>query len=704
MRGNPQAVLVQGFQRFVPWLKDQVLSQIERWVLWLPIAYGLGCATYLALPREPLLWPLCLGPVAGLLLTIWAYRGGRGLFILCALLLTFSLGLVTAKLRALSVAAPIIEGVSAAPRQVEGYVVDVLSPGATGGRIMVAPTYVEGLSPSQTPLRLRITVRDVMDTPPGSAIKIRAILNPPPGPASPGAYDFARQSYFHGIGGSGFALGPARQIVLDQPPLRLRTVLALNEARWRVSRYLIDEMGDTEGAVAAAMVSGHEAWLQPQQVNDMRASGLAHILSISGLHMAIVGGFAFFAIRFLIASMPFVALRFNGKKLAAAIGLIAVLLYLGLSGAPAPAIRAAITASLAFLAILLDRRALTLHGLAIAALIVLMIEPEAIAAPGFQMSFAATAALVALAEAWVRPAREIQAPWFIRAIQWAMTGLIASFVVSIVAGLATGPFAIQHFNRVATYGLLANMLSEPLSGFVIMPSLALGTVLAPTGLGGPILMVSDWGIGALMALSTWFATLPVAMITIPSAPDMALPVAFLGLLWICLWRGNLRWLGLPAALAVSLWPRLAAPDVWIASDGSNGGYRQGGQVVLVQTETKRFGADLWSRRRGLTVDETRGFDCQRRVCRSPQDAPVALSLWQGRKAPDGAQWNALCDGAELVVVRARATVPSACKAPMVFTASDLERSGSIELWRSAQGWRWLEAERLRGHRPWTAQW
>jgi hypothetical protein len=193
-------------------------------------------------------------------------------------------------------------------------------------------------------------------------------------------------------------------------------------------------------------------------------------------------------------------------------------------------------------------------------------------------------------------------------------------------------------------------------------------------------------------------------VTIPSAPDMALPIAFLGLLWICLWRGKLRWLGIPAALAVSLWPRLEAPDVWIASDGSNGAYRQGGQVVLVQTETKRFGADLWSRRRGLTVDETRGFDCQRKVCRSPQDAPVALSLWQGRMAPDEAQWNALCAGAEVVVVRARARVPSTCQAPMVFTASDLERSGSLELWRSAQGWRWLEAERLRGHRPWTAQW
>jgi len=685
-------------------VRDEVLSQIERWVLWLPVAFGLGCAIYLAMPREPLLWPLLLAGSACLFALVWVSRYRPALFIPCALLMAISAGMVTTKLRTIRVAAPIISQGTSTPRTVEGYVIDVLSPGASGGRIMVAPVYVEGLDPSQTPLRLRVTVQDVMATPPGSAIRLRAILNSPPSPASPGAYDFARRAYYDGIGGSGFALGAPRQILLDSPPFRLRTVLAINAMRWRVSSYLVGVMGETNGAVAAAMVSGHQAWLQTQQVNDMRAAGLAHILSISGLHMAIVGGFAFFAIRFLIAAVPKMALRINGKKLAAAVGLVAVLLYLGLSGAPAPAIRSAITASLAFMAILLDRRALTLHGLAIAALIVLMIEPEAIAEPGFQMSFAATAALVALAEAWVRPTREINAPWFIRAVQWASTGLVASLVASAVAGLATGPFAIQHFNRLATYGLLANMVTEPLTGFVIMPGLAMGAVLAPLGLGAPILVASGWGISALSALSAWFAALPAAMITIPSAPALALPIAFVGLLWVCLWKGRLRWLGVPAALAVSLWPRPPIPDVWIAADGANGAYRQGAQAVLVQTDAKRFGADLWARRRGLTVDETPQFICERKVCRSPQDAPVTLSLWQGRKAPDQAQWQSLCARTEVVIVRADAAVPSVCEAKLIFTARDLAQTGSIELWRSPQGWRWLEAERLRGHRPWTAQW
>jgi competence protein ComEC len=376
-------------------------------------------------------------------------------------------------------------------------------------------------------------------------------------------------------------------------------------------------------------------------------------------------------------------------------------LYLVLSGAPAPAERSAITAALAFIAILADRRALTLHGLAIAALIVLALQPEAVAEPGFQMSFAATAALVALAEVWPRTVREINSPWPIRLVQWAATGLLASLVASLVAGLATGPFAIQHFNRVATYGLLANLISEPLTGFIIMPFLTVGALLAPLGWGGPVLTVAEGGIAALSGLSAWFADLPGAMMLLPSAPTAALPVAFVGLLWICLWRGRLRWLGVPAALAVSLWPRPPAPDIWISADGRNAAYRQGQAAVLVQTQAKRFGADLWARRRGLTVDEDLAFTCSGRVCRAPSDAPVALALWKGSKAPTADQWDALCLDAEVVVVRVRVSVPDRCRADLVLTGRDLERSGAVELWHRQGGWQWQQAQVLRGQRPWT---
>ena len=682
-----------------------MVAQSDRLILWLPVAFGLGAAVYLALRFEPPVWPIALGfgLVAGL--TLWWQRragsvGGLMVLVLASALLA---GGLVAKLRTDRFSPSNLPRAASQPVWVSGYVVDVLSPGNSGGRILVAPVQIGDMAIETLPRRVRITIDDIDQAVPGSAIGVSAILNAPPPPASPGAYDFARDAFYRGIGGSGFALGPVQGVTIDLPPWPLSVILKVNAMRWALSQRLLAIMGPETGAIAAAMVTGQEAWLEPDQVNDMRASGLAHILSISGLHMAIVGGFSFFGLRLLIAAVPWLALRLPGKKLAAIGGLVAVGFYLVLSGAPAPAIRAAITAALAFGAILVDRRALTLHGLALAALIVLVLQPEAVMEPGFQMSFAATAALIALSEAWPRPAREINTPWPLRLVQGAWTWLVISSVASLTAGLATGPFAIQHFNRIATYGLAANLLSEPLTGFIIMPFLTLGAILAPFGLGDVFLIVAHWGLEALGALAAWFAAQPLAMVTIASAPSIALPVAFLGLLFICLWRGPWRWLGLPAALAVSLWPRAPAPDVWIAADGANAAVRQADQALLAQLDAKRFAADLWARRRGLTVQEdaAKGFACEKAICRSPVTAPVRLSVWQKRIAPSEDQWQGLCAGAQIVVVRARAYVPDLCSPALVLTGDDLAQTGSVEIWRHGDGWRWVQAQALRGNRPWS---
>ncbi len=682
-----------------------MVAQSDRLILWLPVAFGLGAAIYLALRFEPPVWPmaLALGALAGL--TVWWQGRAGSVGGLMALVLVSGLlaGALVAKLRTDRFSPSSLPRAASQPVWVAGYVVDVLSPGNSGGRILLAPVQIGDMAIDDLPRRVRITIDDINEAVPGSAIGVSAILNAPPPPASPGAYDFARDAYFRGIGGSGFALGPLQGIKTDPPPWQLGMILKINAMRWALSQRLLAVMGPQTGAIAAAMVTGQEAWLEPDQVNAMRAAGLAHILSISGLHMAIVGGFSFFGLRVLIALWPWLALRVPGKKLAAVGGLVAVGFYLVLSGAPAPAIRSAITAALAFGSILVDRRAVTLHGLALAALIVLLLQPEAVMEPGFQMSFAATAALIALSEAWPRPAREINTPWALRLLQGAWSGLVISSVASLTAGLATGPFAIQHFNRVATYGLAANLLSEPLTGFVIMPFLTLGAILAPFGLGDVFLIVAHWGLEALGALAGWFAAQPLAMVTIASAPSIALPVAFLGLLFICLWRGPWRWLGLPAALAVSLWPRAPAPDVWIAADGANAAVRQADQALLAQLDAKRFAADLWARRRGLTVEEdaAKGFVCEKSICRSPATAPVRLSVWQKRTVPSEDQWQGLCSGAQIVVVRAKAYGPDLCDQALVLTGDDLAQTGSVEIWQHGDGWRWVQAQALRGNRPWS---
>ncbi len=687
------------------WLADEVKAQVLRWRLWAPVAFGGGAACYFALRTEPSLWPLAFGAAAAVAAWLAARRRGlrRRLTWPLMILACLTSGLAAAKIRTERVAAPIApalpEGVV-----IEAWVVDVDSPGENGARIVAAPVWIRGLSPEETPVRLRVTVRGEPPRP-GEAIRLFAILNPPPAPASPGAYDFGRNAFFEGLGGVAFALGETRRIDLPPAPWRLRLAMAVNGARYALAERIVARLGRRTGGIAAAMTTSHEAWISQADMDVMRESGLAHILSVSGLHMAIVGGFVFFAVRLGVAAWPWLALRVPGKKVAAAAGLTAVGVYLVISGAPPPAERAAITASIAFAAILLDRQAVTMHGLAVAAFAVLAIQPEAIVTPGFQMSFAATAALVALVEIWPKRTREISAPWPIVAVQRFGGWLTAAVAASVVAGLATGPFAMQHFNRTAMYGLLANLATAPVADFVLMPALALGAALEPVGLGGPFLAVAGWGVDLALAIGGWTAGLPGAVRTVASAPDPVLPVAFLGVLFVCLWQGRLRWLGLPLAAAVLVCPRAPTPDVWIGDGGTNAAFRRQKEAIVVRPGVREFAADLWSRRRGLTLADRpeAGWACDRASCRPELTGAGPGAPWWGRRTPDMEQMDALCLAAPVVSVRAVVhALPPSCDGRLVLDGADFARGGAVELWRSgAGGWRAVWTADVRGDRPWA---
>jgi len=694
--------LGDSFRRIAAWIGEQGLAQTDRWSLWAPVAFGIGAAIYLALPAEPLtIVGLGALAVAGLLFLGVKWSPHRAATVMLVLAACALAGFGAAKLRTQSVRAPIAPA-GTGVMTIEGYVVDAASPGQGGPRIVLAPTRISGLEPEATPIRVRVTLKDGDALPaPGSAIRLRGMLNAPPPPASPGSYDFARDAFFDGIGGVGFALTPATAGQADPPPWRLALEMRVNAARWALARRIVEEMGVESGGLAAAMVTGHEAFVPREQVEALRASGLAHIISISGLHMAIVGGFAFALTRLLIAAWPWMALRVSSKKAAALVGLAAVSGYLVLSGAPSPAERAAITAAAAFCAILVDRRAISLRTLAI-----LILHPEAVTEPGFQMSFAATTALVALAEAWPRAVKEINTPWPIRTVQAIGVWTAASLGASFVAGLATGPFAMQHFNRVATFGLVANLLVAPISSFLMMPALALGAVLAPLGLGDLPLAAADIAIDTMNQIARTAAAMPGAQLTIASAPGWTLAAAFLGILWLCLWKGPLRWIGLPFALTVALYPRPPAPDAWIAADGSTVAVRRGEDAILFRPDAKLFAADLWSRRRGLVIPETAqtlrdaNYDCDRWSCapRPTADAPRVAAIMTRRPSTVARKLPLFCQWAEVVVVRGAA---EPCPGTLTLTERDFARGGSAELYREPGGWRIVWAQDLRGQRPWT---
>ena len=685
-------------------------AQIDHWPLWLPVVFGCGSAVYFALPREPVTWLSwgLLGVAAALLVFRQRLLDRRWQLALVILGAFFLVGFSAAKLRTERVRAPVAPA-GLGVVTIKAFVVDIPSPGQGGQRLLLAPITISGMTPETTPIRVRITLRPMAQLPaPGQAIRIKAMINPPPPPASPGAYDFARDAFFDSVGGVGFALGLPEPLMPSQlPPLGMRLQMQLNALRWDLTLRIVEVLGPAEGGLAAAMVTGHEAFIPRSEVDNLRAAGLAHIISISGLHMAIVGGFTYACIRMLVAAWPWLVLRIPGKKVAALSGFAMVVAYLCLSGVPNPAIRAAITASCAFWAMVFDRRALSLHTLAVSALIILVFQPEAVTEPGFQMSFAATSALVALAETWPRPVREIQTPLVIRLVQGAGTAGLASLIASLVAGLATGPFALQHFNRISTYGLVTNLLVEPVSSFVMLPALAIGALFSQTWLGTGALNLAGAAIGIMNRIAEIAAKAPFSQIIVASAPSWTLAAAFLGLLHVCLWKGHWRWLGLPLALAVNMAPRPPQPDAWVSSDASAFAIRSAGQAVFFRPDVKLFAAQVWARRRGLVEPANPSaardglYRCDRWSCVPGSGAPPQIAaVWTRRSAMAEGQADRLCQ-ADILILRGEIE-KSPCRTARVLTADDFRIGGSAEFYRRPQGgWRIVWAQPLRGDRPWT---
>jgi competence protein ComEC len=701
------------------WLVDQVRAQTDRWPLWTPVAFGVGAASYFGLKTEPPLWLGAAMTAIAVGLAVAAHLHGRSrLAVIAATLLMFAgAGFANGSLATWLADAPRIPagyGVGT----VEGWVVDVSSPSTGRGRLLIAPTRITHLDASALPARIRVVVEPDQVVGPGEAIRLTALLNPPPRPAAPRAFDFARDAFFERIGGVGLAMRQPQIISLPAPGWRLKAELALNRVRWRVARSLTEDIarfapGAGPGAqgLAAAVTTSNEAWLPEEDAQGLRGSGLAHMLAIAGLHTAAVCGFVFAALRLGVAAWPWLAVRVSSKKVAAAGALIAVLGYLALSGAHPPAKRAAITASVAFVAILLDRRAISLRSLAIAALLVLSIQPEAVVQPGFQMSFSATGALVAMAEMWPRRSRPISAPWPILLLQKGRDWAFALFMVSFVAGAATGPFALQHFNRMANYGVFANLTADFIASAIMMPALAVSLPFEALGVGrdglAMPLTIAGWAARAVLEIGRVCSTAPGAQVTWPSAPAVAMLLAFLGILFAVLWKGPLRWIGAPLAFAVILWPRPAPPVAWIAGDGNGAAIVRDGVMIPLKPGQRTYATDLWAARRGFkhADDEEQArdqlFECDRKSCAPLAGTEPALGAWWSTKPPPYERLDALCRASTVLILRAGIEPPETCAGKTVIGPAELEAGGAAELFAARNGVRLSWSEPIRGRRPWT---
>ncbi|MDI7774544.1 ComEC/Rec2 family competence protein [Asticcacaulis sp. EMRT-3] len=693
-------------------------QQAGRLFLWFPVAFGFGAAAYLALPFEPaLVWAVVPAILMGaLLLAMWRWPAAARLTGPVVLIAFFAFGLAVAKLRTEHVRAPVLNPDHSTYR-VQAFVIDNISPSADSPRLLLAPFAIKGMAARDVPLRLRVSLRPgviaATGLKPGDAISVFAILNPPPEPSLPGGYDFARAAWFQGIGGVGLVPGAPEKIAAPVHGWRLDLILRLNRLRWNITQRLVESItpvwhdGGRLGGFAAALVTGQEAFVPQALIVDMRNSGLAHILSISGVHMAVVGGFIFFALRGLMAMIPVLALNAPIKKIAAALSMVCVLAYLAISGAPAPAVRSAVVACIAFTAIMLDRRALSLRALAIAALVVIALTPEAVVQPGFQMSFCATAALLALAEALQAPVSEISVPMWVKTIQSIVHGFWLSLVASLVATAATTPFAIAYFNRFSVYGLLSNLFESPITAFIVMPALALGTVLAATPLGPLLLNVAAGGLWLIAHIAAWTSALPQAVIGWPSTASYILPVSLFGVVWICLVRGPVRWLGLIAATAILWWPRLPVSDIWVDPDGGNAAIRIGHDAYVLRPKVRQFGYVQWTQRYGLQpldADTRQKFyTCKGYACIPQAASPYRVGFWFSNVPPKPKVLDSLCRSSTLVVLRNPVgDWPQTCSGVNHISAGDFRRLGALELTRTQKGWAIRAGQPLRGQRYWSS--
>ncbi len=443
-------------------------AEQDRWFLWVPVLFGAGIIVYFALPFEP---PLLLAvmPILAAVVLGAVWRRGSASVMCTGIVLAATWGFGAAKLRALWVDAPVLER-SFRGVEVRGFV-ELAEPRVTRGqRVTLRVTRLGQLDAEHRPRRVRVRVmaaRPVLK--PGDAVRLKATLSPPSLPALPGDYDFARAAWFSSLGGVGFAL--ARPTIDEQagrPPLAIQLSVQIERLRQAIGDRVAASLAGETGAIATALITGERGGITSATNDAYRDSGLVHILSISGLHMTVTAGAVFFVMRLLLAAIPSVALRYPIKKWAAAFAVIAALGYLLISGSSIATVRSWIMISIMFTAIMLDRPAIALRNVALAALAILVVTPESMFDAGFEMSFAAVIALVSVYEIIRDRARERgpgQGRGPILGILLFFGGIV---LTTVIASLAVAPFGVYHFHKSQQFAVLANLVAIPICNIVVM--------------------------------------------------------------------------------------------------------------------------------------------------------------------------------------------------------------------------------------------
>ena len=490
----------------------------------------------------------------------------------------------------------------------------------------------------------------------------------------PGAFDFRRMAFFERLGAVGYSRTPV--LLLEEAE---EGALPIDRLRRYLTAAMLARMEGQPGAFAAGAMTGDRSAITEETVQALRDSSLAHILAISGMNMAFLTAFVFALFRYGLALVPFLALRVNTKKVAAVISLGVALFYLLLSEANVATERAFIMIAVFLGAILLDRRALTLRSVAVAAVILLLARPESLLNPGFQMSFAATIALIVGFSV-------VEGGVFRQRIPRWVVPVFTLFLSSLIGGLATAPYAAAHFNRFTDYGLLANLLTVPVMGAVIMPGGALAALLAPLGLAGVPLWYMELGARWTLFVAHWIAGLEGSVTAIPAPGPWVLPLFSLGALWLILWRGRVQLLGLgPMLAALALWGLVNRPEVLISGDGKLVGILGPEGRALSAARGSGFTAENWLENDGDLVPQDKaasrpgftGPKAERWFTIGDLDAVVLTG-----KGAEAALGPACASGALVILAAKAESAPQSCR---LIDQSLLRQTGPLALVRERDG-------------------
>jgi competence protein ComEC len=635
------------------------LAQAERnqLPLWLPVGLGLGTAAYFALPDGRAWTALILLAAAASLAPLALAPGTRWARAASIFGLAAILGCANIWWKAERVAAPRLDH----PRMAMfAGKVETLQrlPARESVRLVVTPDPASALPPR---LRINVDQDKAQGLQPGETLRIRAWLMPPAPAAVPGAYDFARAAWFQGIGGTGRAL----DLEKVAGPVSLGWRARLSVWRQDLADHVRSRVPGGAGGIAAALATGDQAGIPEEDAEAMRRSGLAHLLSVSGLHLTAVVGAVMLLVLKLLALSPTLALRFRLVVIAAAAGAAAGMAYTLLTGAEVPTVRACIASLLVLLGVALGRDALTLRLVAVGALVVVLLWPESLPGPSFQMSFAAIVAIVALHE---HPrVRDLLSR---RDEIWPLK--LGRFLLGLVlTGLAVEaaliPIALWHFHQTGLYGAAANIVAIPLTTFVVMPLEALALLFDLGGLGAPFWWLAGAALRFLLSLAHATAAAPGAVAMLPAMPAAAFALMAGGGLWLALWRTRWRRWGLaPVALGASIALATPAPDLLVTGDGRHLALRTEGGLAILRPRAGDFVRDLLAESSGREaefeeVDALSGAACTPEFC----TASVAR---------EGRQWRLLasrstrfvpieelkraCAEADIVVSERR--LPSTC--------------------------------------------